>query len=98
MNIFVIGATGFAGGHPARRLAAEGHTVTGLARTETAATALTSQGIVPVTADLGPRRPAAVEAALRADAVIYAAQAAPDQESASAQELAQALAGTGRTL
>ncbi|MFJ9351158.1 NAD-dependent epimerase/dehydratase family protein [Streptomyces sp. NPDC101237] len=98
MNIFVIGATGFVGGNLARHLAAEGHTVTGLARTETATVALESQGIVPVAADLGPRRPAAVEAALRADAVIYAAQADPDQESATAQELAGALAGTGRTL
>lgn len=98
MDIFVIGATGFVGGHLARHLAAEGHTVTGLARTGAAAAALRAQGITPVAADLDARRPAAVAAALRAHAVVYAAQAAPEQESATVQDLVRALAGTGRTL
>ncbi|MGW1205717.1 NAD-dependent epimerase/dehydratase family protein [Streptomyces cyaneofuscatus] len=98
MDIFVIGATGFVGGHLARRLTAEGHTVTGLARTGSAAAALRAQGITPVAADLDARRPATVAAALRADAVIYAAQAAPDQESATVRDLTRALAGTGKTL
>ncbi|MFE3267148.1 hypothetical protein [Streptomyces sp. NPDC059215] len=34
MNIFVIGATRFVSGHLGRHLAAEGHTVRGLARTD----------------------------------------------------------------
>ncbi|MFF6910318.1 NAD-dependent epimerase/dehydratase family protein [Streptomyces sp. NPDC012389] len=97
MEIFVIGATGFVGGHLVRHLAAEGHTVTGLARTGAAATALRARGITPVAADLDVRRPAAVAAALRADAVVYAARPAPEQESATAEELVRALAGTGRT-
>ncbi|MFJ6512945.1 NAD-dependent epimerase/dehydratase family protein [Streptomyces sp. NPDC091406] len=98
MNIFVIGATGFVGGHLARHLVAEGHTVTGLARTEAAADGLTAQGITPVAGDLGTRRPAVVEAARGADAVIYAAQADPEQETGTVQDLTRALAGTGRTL
>ncbi|MEU0310328.1 MULTISPECIES: NAD-dependent epimerase/dehydratase family protein [Streptomyces] len=44
MDIFVIGVTGFVGGHLARHLAAEGHTVTGLARTGAAAATLRAQG------------------------------------------------------
>lgn len=98
MNIFVIGATGFVGGALARHLAAEGHTVTGLARTETAAASLRAQGITPVAEDLEERRPAVVEAALQADAVIYAAQAGEEQETAIVQDLTRALAGTGKTL
>lgn len=98
MNIFVIGATGFVGGSLARHLAAEGHTVTGLARTDAAADALESQGVTPVAADLDTRRATAVEASLRADAVIYAAQADPEQETATVQDLTRALAGTGKSL
>ncbi|NUV70010.1 NAD-dependent epimerase/dehydratase family protein [Streptomyces sp. CAI-121] len=98
MSIFVIGATGFVGGSLARHLVAAGHPVTGLARTDAAAAALAAQGITPVAADLGGRRPAVVRAALRADTVVYAAQPAPDQETATVQELTRALAGTGRTL
>ncbi|MFE6698672.1 NAD-dependent epimerase/dehydratase family protein [Streptomyces sp. NPDC057718] len=98
MNIFVIGATGFVGGHLARHLLAEGHTVTGLARTGAAADGLAAQGITPVAGDLSTRRPAVVKAALRADAVIYAAQADPEQETGTVQDLTRALAGTGRTL
>ncbi|KAA0940723.1 NAD-dependent epimerase/dehydratase family protein [Streptomyces apricus] len=98
MNIFVIGATGFVGGHLSRHLAAEGHTVCGLARTETAAAVLEARGIVPVAGDLDARRPAVVEAALNADAVVYAAQAAPEQETGAVSDLVRTLAGTGRTL
>ena len=71
MNVFVIGATGFVGGAVARHLADNGHTVTGLARTETAAATLDDQGITPVTGDLDACRPATIEAALRADARLH---------------------------
>ncbi|GAA2072562.1 NAD-dependent epimerase/dehydratase family protein [Actinomadura alba] len=98
MNVFVIGATGFVGGAIARHLAGSGHTVTGLARTGTAATALDAQGITPVAGDLDSRRSATLEAALRADAVIYAAQADPAQETATVDDLTRAMAGTGKTL
>ncbi|MFD5199669.1 NAD-dependent epimerase/dehydratase family protein [Streptomyces sp. NPDC058375] len=98
MNVFIIGATGFVGGHLARHLADEGHAVSGLARTDTAATTLRQQGITPIAADLNARRPAAIGAALAADAVIYAAQAEPEQETATVADLTRALADTGKTL
>jgi nucleoside-diphosphate-sugar epimerase len=98
VNIFIIGATGFVGGALARHLSGAGHRVTGLARTDTAATALDAQGITPVAGDLGSRRSATLEAALRADAVVYAAQADPAQETATVQDLTRAMAGTGGTL
>ncbi|MGM0352507.1 NAD-dependent epimerase/dehydratase family protein [Streptomyces sp. ECR3] len=98
MNVFIIGATGFVGGHLARHLIAEGHTVTGLARTESAALTLRARGISPMAADLDTRRAGAVEAALRADAVIYAAQADPEHETATVADLTRALTGTGKTL
>ncbi|MFJ8107887.1 NAD-dependent epimerase/dehydratase family protein [Streptomyces sp. NPDC096132] len=98
MNVFVIGATGFVGGTLARHLAARGHLVTGLARTESADIALAADGITPVAADLDSRRSATIDAALRADAVLYAAQADPALETATVDRLTRALAGTGKTL
>lgn len=98
MNIFIIGATGFVGGALARNLSAEGHTVTGLARTKSAAATLVSQGITPLAGDLDEHRGAVIEAAQAADAVIYAAQAGPEQERATVQDLTKALAGTDKTL
>ena len=98
MKVFVIGAGGFVGGALARHLAGSGHAVTGLARTDAAAAALEARGITAVAGDLDDRRPATVEAAWRADAVIYAAQPDPAQETATIGELARSLAGTGKTL
>ncbi|RZU45818.1 nucleoside-diphosphate-sugar epimerase [Streptomyces sp. BK022] len=98
MKVFVIGATGFVGGALARHLSAEGHTVTGLARTEGAAAALASQGVTAVAGDLDERRPIVIEAARAADTVVYAAQAGPEQETATVRELIRALTGTDTTL
>ncbi|CAM5689888.1 hypothetical protein STENM36S_04962 [Streptomyces tendae] len=98
MNIFIIGATGFVGGAVARHLLAERHTVTGLARTTSAATTLASQSITAVAGDLDEHRSAVIDAAQAADAVIYAAQAGPEQETATVRDLTQALTGTDKTL
>ncbi|MEV4451802.1 NAD(P)H-binding protein [Streptomyces mirabilis] len=97
MNVFVIGATGFVGGTLARRLTAREHLVTGLARTDVAAVALAADGITPVVADRDSRRSATIDAALRADAVVYTAQADPVLETATVESLtrAMALAGPG---
>ncbi|SES48114.1 NAD dependent epimerase/dehydratase family protein [Streptomyces sp. yr375] len=98
MNVFVIGATGFVGGALARHLIKSGNAVTGLARTDDAAATLHAQGITPIAGDLDARRPDAVAAALRADAVVYAAQPGPEQETGAVQDLTRALAGTGKAL
>lgn len=98
MDVFVIGATGFVGGAVARHLTALGHRVTGLARTEAAAQVLAADRITPVAGDLDSRRSATIEAALRADAVVYAAQAGPVSETATVGGLTRAMAGSGRTL
>ncbi|CAM5265438.1 SDR family oxidoreductase OS=Streptomyces tendae OX=1932 GN=GUR47_28400 PE=4 SV=1 [Streptomyces tendae] len=98
MNIFIIGATGFVGGAVARHLLAERHTVTGLARTTSAATTLASQSITAVAGDLDEHRSAVIDAAQAADAVIYAAQAGPEQGTATVRDLTQALTGTDKTL
>ncbi|WP_067510154.1 NAD-dependent epimerase/dehydratase family protein [Actinoplanes sp. TFC3] len=98
MNIFVIGATGFVGGALARHLVGSGHRVAGLARTEPAAAALVAGGVDPVAGDLDTRRSTMIQAARRADAVIYAAQPDPAQETAAVEELTRTLNGTGKTL
>jgi len=47
MKIFVTGATGYIGGSVAERLLREGHTVTGLVRTEEKAVLMKERGIEP---------------------------------------------------
>ncbi|MFE2182491.1 NAD(P)H-binding protein [Streptomyces sp. NPDC059455] len=98
MEIFIIGATGFVGGAVARHLAGAGHHITGLARTETAAAALEADGINPVAGDLEARLPETFAAARLADTVIYTAAADPAQETATLDNLIQALADSGKTL
>ncbi|GHB30853.1 hypothetical protein GCM10010306_024600 [Streptomyces umbrinus] len=51
-----------------------------------------------VTEDLDGHRPGVVEAALRADAVLYSRQAGPEQETGTVQDLTRALAGTVKAL
>lgn len=98
MHIFVIGATGFVGGALARHLAANGHTVTGLARSAQAAATLRGRNITPVPGDLAARRDRVLAAARCAEAVVYAAQAEPERETATVAELIAASAGTGKTV
>lgn len=72
MNVFIIGGTGYLGSAIVEKLIANGHTVTGLARSERSAQQLRAAGAVPLSgsiADTGVLR----EAAGSADAVIYAA-------------------------
>lgn len=98
MNIFIIGATGFVGGALAEHLRRQGHHITGLARTPAAGTALEARGIAPVPGDLNARLRETIEAAQRADSVIYAAQPEPFEETKAVDGLVQALAGSGKDL
>jgi len=52
MKVFVIGATGMMGRPAVRKLLADGHDVTGLARDDERAAVIAAQGITPVVADL----------------------------------------------
>lgn len=96
MNIFVIGAGGYLGGHLTRNFVAAGHDVTGLVRNEGAAAKVAEVGARPVTGDLTDLSTVfpAVDAA---DATVYAAQLLLDAEQETVGKLLDHLAGTGKT-
>lgn len=69
MKIFGIGLTGYIGTVVAEKLQAQGHVLTGLARSEESAALLRSRGIEPVMGKLGDVK-TIHEAAKRADAAV----------------------------
>lgn len=78
MRIFLTGGSGFAGGAILRRLVGDGHTVHALARSATAADAITSAGGHPVSGDLSDLaepgdRPAWQQILGEVDAVVHSA-------------------------
>ena len=93
MRIFCTGASGYIGGSVAVTLAAAGHEVSGLVRSEPNAEQLRTLGIAPVrgTLDDADVLKAAVA---RVDAVLNAANS--DHET-SARAMLQAMEGTGKT-
>jgi nucleoside-diphosphate-sugar epimerase len=93
MRIFITGTSGYIGGSIAVALAAAGHEVSGLVRSERSAELVRALSITPVhgTLDDGEVLRAA---AMRADAVINSANA--DHEP-SARAVLEALEGTGKT-
>lgn len=93
----MAGATGFAGAAIAERLSADGHLVSGLARTPVAAERLRTKGYRPIVADLDDGLDDALSAAADADAVVYAAQIPPEREAAVVEAFLDRLAGTGTT-
>lgn len=72
MKVFVTGGSGYLGGHLIRRLVAEGHEVTGHARSEGSAARVRALGVRTVTAPLTAEAPL-LEALRGHDAVVHAA-------------------------
>jgi len=92
LKVFITGASGYIGGSVAAALMAVGHQVSGLARSDESAAALTNLGIRPVHGtleDIG----VLAEAARDADVTINAANAG---HRAAAAGILKALAGTGK--
>jgi nucleoside-diphosphate-sugar epimerase len=92
MKVFITGASGYIGGSVAHALVAQGASVSGLARSEAAATALKERGITPVIGTLDDADVLA-SAARAADVTINAANAG---HRAAAEAMVNALAGTGK--
>lgn len=97
MRVFVVGATGFVGNAIAHELRVRGHAVAGMSRTVESAEQLRANGHEPIEADLDERLDEALAAAGGADAVVYAAQIAPDREATVVHAFLDALSGTGKT-
>lgn len=92
MRIFCTGASGYIGGSLAVALAAAGHEVSGLVRSEEKAERVRSLGIAPVLGTLDDLD-IVQAAASRADAIVHAANA--DHEP-SAHAMLETIEGTGK--
>lgn len=105
MRVFVTGATGFIGAGIVRELLAAGHTVLGLVRTATAATALLAMGAEAHIGTLEDRR-SLRRGAERCEGVIHTAfkhdfanlAASCEMDREVILDLGAALAGSGRPL
>jgi nucleoside-diphosphate-sugar epimerase len=96
MRVFLTGATGYIGSAVAERLRAAGHEVSGLARTEAAASRLAAAGVRPVHGDFTD--PSTVgAAAAAADGVISMATAYdPAVDGPAVDAILDALAGSDK--
>jgi nucleoside-diphosphate-sugar epimerase len=95
VRVLVTGATGLIGGAVARRLAAAGHEVVGLARSDASAAKLTDQGYRAVHGDLAETASIA-EAAGSVDAVVHAASPGDQKTAAYDEAAARAIIGALR--
>jgi nucleoside-diphosphate-sugar epimerase len=93
MKVFIVGASGYIGGALAAALVKQGHTVSGLARSDGTAAALEQRGITPVRGTLDDA-PALAAAAKATDITIGAASA---DHRGAAEAIVNALTGTGKT-
>lgn len=101
MHILVTGTTGYIGAPLAQRLLAEGHTVTGLARSKEAAAEIAAKGLQVHMGDT--TQPSSVAEILpKVDAVIHVAVGVPrgvtEADMIFMDTLIDGLAGTGATL
>ena len=92
MKIFITGASGYIGGALAEALLAAGHEVSGLARSDATARALSQRGIAPVAGTLDDST-ALAAAALKADVTVNAANVG---HRGAAEAIVGALAGSGK--
>ncbi|WP_335987881.1 SDR family oxidoreductase [Glycomyces sp. MUSA5-2] len=106
MRVFITGGSGWIGSGAVRALIAEGHQVTGLARSDDSAAALAAAGAAVRRGDIGDLGVLRDEA-LAADAVVHLAfrhdiafsgrfDEAVDADRAAAEAIGEALAGTGK--
>ena len=92
MKIFMTGATGYIGGSVAERLMREGHTISGLVRSESGAEELRKRGIRPVPGSLDDSDVIA-RASREAEAVVDTAEA---NHAGVVEAIASALRGSGK--
>ncbi|MCK9541432.1 MAG: NAD(P)H-binding protein [Novosphingobium sp.] len=96
MKIFLIGGTGFIGGHAARAMVAAGHDVTSLARSAAAEAKLASWGVASLRGDAEDRE-AIARGIAGAETVVFVA-ALGDAETVLVDWMIDAMAGSGKTL
>src|SRR3546814_18045596 len=97
MRIFIVGASGYVGGHLVRSLVHSGYEVAALARSGEAACRITALGARACAGDLSADDMLAREHE-RADAIIYVAQFPSVSEERSAVEAGlRRIAGSGKT-
>ena len=101
MHVFMTGTTGYIGTALAQKLLQQGHTVTGLARSQEAADAMAARGLSAHLGDIG--EPQSVRDILPlVDAVIHVAVGLPrgvtQTDFAFANALIEGLSGTGKPL
>lgn len=98
MHVFLTGSSGYIGSAVAERLRAAGHRVTGLARSDAAASRLSAAGIQPIRGNFAEPRSINV-AAGAADAVISMATTYdPDVDGPAIDAILTALAGSNKPM